>query len=162
MNTVEKNSKPSNELKKALYSMLPDAGIIPRGRYLPVTPEEDKFGKIDVRYNTDKGIIAVQLRSYGDEYPLNGFAVRDSPLVNKNELELLKDGSLDEVYFAFAKHQYAPSNYGQFKFLKVKLVQGKYLRRDCANVVGERLFEDGNHVTYIADPKETVLLRDWH
>jgi len=171
MNTAQSdfktNSRASNELKAALYSMLAANAsktgltLLPKKGYTTASDSDDKYRKIDVWYDTKQGKIPFQIRSYGVDFWKNGFPLRDSPLVNKNEMELLADGELDNVYFVFASHEHAPSQWGEFKFVVVKMVKGEFLKRDIKEVVGTRNFGDGNHVTFIGCPRETITLRNW-
>jgi len=165
----EKNSRASDELKAALYSMLRDPKnavktdlvLNSRKGYTTASRLEDLYEKIDVWYETTKGNVPFQIRSYGEAFFQRGFPVRDTQLVNMNEMQMLADGRMDGVYWVFASHVYAPSQYGEFKFKKVYMVKGEFLRRDMDNIKGHRNFGDGNTVSFIGFPSETVCLRDW-
>lgn len=159
MTEFEKNSSGSEQLKAAVYYELKRQGHSLQGGYVSATKEQDKFQKHDVYYNLD-GVSRVpfQLRAYGAAFYKNGFPVRDASLVNLNELQLLEAGELDDAYFVFALSRWEESKQ-KYNFLKMKMVLGKYLHRDITNVIGERVFPEGNRVVYIADPSETEYLR---
>jgi hypothetical protein len=158
---VAKNNECSEELKAALYKALQKVGYRVTGGYKTTEHDEDAFDKIDAYYTIDGKRTPVQLRAYGVTYYQNGFPIRDTELQNENEMELLKAGDMDDVLFAFASFVYAPSEWGKYKFMVIKIVKGEDLRKNITNIIGDRTFEDGNHVSFIADPASTEYLRIW-
>ena len=167
MGDFTKNSAASVEFYKTLYASikkakLPQLMLNEHRGYVTASENEDKFDKVDVRYVLKDGTqVPFQVRNYSLEWWKPGFPVRDTKLKNKNEWEKLLAGELDSVWWAFGAYVFAPSEFGSFKFLKIKIVPGEALRKNAENVVGERTFDDDNHVTYIADPRSTAFLRDW-
>lgn len=167
MTDFEKNSRASEELKPALYALLKanfyKTGLVLNKHkgYITASKTEDLYEKIDVWYETTEGNVPFQIRSYGKAFFQRGFPVRSTELKGSNEMQMLAEGKMDGVYWAFAAHEYSPSQFGDFKFLSVYLVKGEYLRRDILNIIGTRNFGDGNRVEFIGFPKETITLRNW-
>ena len=161
MTSFERNSECSQELKAALYSEMKKAGYKIRGPFREATPEEDKIDKLDVFFNIEEKWVPIQVRAYSKANYKPGFPIRDTALKNPNEMELLLEGKLDDVIFAFGAFDYTASEYGKYKFITIKIAMGKNLRENAANIIGERVFEEGNHVSFIADPPATKILRDW-
>ena len=161
MTSFEKNSECSRELTPALYSEMKKAGYDIKGPFREATHQEDAIDKIDVFFKIEGQWVPIQVRAYSKANYQPGFPIRDTPLKNPNEMELLLAGKLDEVLFAFSAFDYAPSEFGKYKFTLIKIVKGEDLRSSAANIIGDRAFGEGNHVSFIADPPSTKILRDW-
>jgi len=164
-NDFERNSFPSDQLKKALYQALksprcPLKELRPKGPYRDATPAEDKFDKIDLFMTSVNDVeYSYQIRSYNQEWYKPGFPVRDSRLVHGSEFEKLKAGILDDVWFVFAEHRMVGVKIKEHYFAKIKIVRGSSLKTAIKDIVAVRRFSDSNSIVFIADPPDTVRLR---
>jgi hypothetical protein len=172
MNEFEEKSELSEELKAALYAELKKHGYKVTGGYRNPTHDEDAFDKVDVFYTIDGKQVPVQLRAYKKDYNLPGFPIRDTPLKTGSEMDKLKAGELDDMLFAYATAaRVQDSKWGKYKFLTIKIAEGRSLRQNVDKIVGERTFPgmirlhdfpvEANHVSFVADPDSTKILRNW-
>ena len=164
-NDFDRNSEPNAEFYPALYSLLKqrnDPKFKPVGSLRVATQNEDWYDKKDVFIQFEGlGEVPFQTRCYGEvsaEFD-KGFPVRSTDLKYGSEMKKLLAGELDDVWFAFATTKINKQGAFKYKFPKVKIVKGSSLKNSA--VTHTRVFSNGNEVSYLADPTDTIVLRNW-